>query len=818
VVPAAIALIAGAAAGIAFQLPARISAWLLAAFTLASALTWSRRANRLTCVLLLGAFASAGVALGARARGEAIDTPLRRALDREFGGFVVDATTLQGQRAPIATRFTLVEDASTDADGTTLRATVVAVRPRDAWLAVDGGVVISVGGAPNAQRADAWRRGRVLEAPVTFRRPARYLDAGVPDFERQAALDGVSLLGSIKSGLLIDVVARGSMLDERAADIRAFVRRAMARRVAPRSELSAAIVDAVLIGDRSGLPDEIRTRLQAAGTYHVIAISGGNIAILAGVLVVLFSMTGASGRLVAAATLALLLAYAEIVTAGPSVWRATYVAAAYLIARLLDHRSTPWQAMALAGAIIAIVAPIDVRNAGFILTFGATAALLEVGRRAPLTAGSNRVLTWLATSMGTSLAVEAALLPVMAATFSRVTAAGIVLNLVAVPAMAVVQVAGMAAVAVDRIDAAASLAGWVAHAGATAIVDSARLVEIVPWLTARVPPPSITLVIAYYAAIAALVSARTAAIRVAACVGIAAAAVLVVEGVNGGPASREPMLGGTRPTGVRLTMLDVGQGDALVLQSGGRTLMVDTGGSPFGDGSFDIGARVVEPALWGIGITSLDAMLLTHGDPDHIGGATALVADFHPREVWQGIPVPRAASLSDVLRRAVASGARVSERREGEQFDFGDAHIVVLHPGPPDWERPKVRNDDSVVLEVIDHDVTMLLTGDIGSDVEREILPRLAHTKTRILKVAHHGSRTSTSEALLDAWRPQMALISAGRGNPFGHPAPDVVARLEASGAAIYRTDRDGEITVDTDGASVSVETFESAERDPGRQ
>ena len=113
-----------------------------------------------------------------------------------------------------------------------------------------------------------------------------------------------------------------------------------------------------------------------------------------------------------------------------------------------------------------------------------------------------------------------------------------------------------------------------------------------------------------------------------------------------------------------------------------------------------------------------------------------------------------------------------------------------------------------MVLEVLYGDVAVLLTGDIGSDVEREIAPHLVPAKIRILKVAHHGSRTSTSQELLDAWRPQIALISCGRANPFGHPAPDVVARLEAAGSRVYRTDRDGEITVDTDGQHVSVRTF----------
>ncbi len=144
---------------------------------------------------------------------------------------------------------------------------------------------------------------------------------------------------------------------------------------------------------------------------------------------------------------------------------------------------------------------------------------------------------------------------------------------------------------------------------------------------------------------------------------------------------------------------------------------------------------------------------------------------------------------------------------------IGSARVLVLHPPAPDWERPRVRNDDSVVLEVIYGDVALLLTGDIGADVERDIVPRLVSAKTRILKVAHHGSRTSTSQELLDSWRPSIALISCGRANPFGHPAPEVVARLEGIGARVYRTDRDGEITVDTDGQDVVVKTFAGEER-----
>ena len=275
----ALALIAGAAGGIEFDTQWRVLLWLLPLMTAVAVAGWCLRQPRATLLLTVAAFGCCGFILGSHARERAIDTPLRALVDEDA-------------REPARVRLLLLEDAVSNADLTTLRAQVVSIRARDLWTPTEGSVVLSVGGAAAGPRAAEWRRGRLLEAPVTFRRPARYLDEGVPDFERDAALDGISLLGSIKSALLVSVIERGNVLSELAADVRAYVRRVVGRRVGAHRDLSAAIVSAVLIGDRSGLPDEVRTRLQAAGTYHVIAISGGNIAILTALLLTTFVPIG----------------------------------------------------------------------------------------------------------------------------------------------------------------------------------------------------------------------------------------------------------------------------------------------------------------------------------------------------------------------------------------------------------------------------------------------------------------------------------------------------------------------------------------------
>jgi competence protein ComEC len=255
-------------------------------------------------------------------------------------------------------------------------------------------------------------------------------------------------------------------------------------------------------------------------------------------------------------------------------------------------------------------------------------------------------------------------------------------------------------------------------------------------------------------------------------------------------------------------MFDVGQGEAMLLESGGSQLQIDAGGAPFGSGSFDIGSRVVAPALWARGITTLDALLVTHGDPDHMGGAAALLEAFHPRRLWEGIVVPRHEPSRSLRERATAGSADPQLRRAGESFRWGEVHVRVLHPPEPDWERPRIRNDDSVVLEISCGEVAMLLTGDVSGEVERGLIEQLTPAAIRILKVGHHGSRTSSSSLLLESWRPQVALVSAGRGNTFGHPAPEVIERLKSIGAEIYRTDRHGQITLESDCRSASAKTF----------
>ena len=691
-----------------------------------------------------------------------------------------------------------------------------------------GGIRVGVGGGLVPGRIDAWRAGRAVRLPVLLRRPAPYLNPGVPDQERRSALRGTALRGSVKSAALVDVLARGHWLSEAAAEARATVRGVIARTVGTFSARSGGIVTAILIGDRAGLDDETARRLQEAGTYHVIAISGGNIAILAGLLLLIFKVGGVAPRLAAGTTIVALVAYACLVGDEASVVRATFVAVVYLGARAVDHRTPPLNGLGLAAFVILCAKPLAIFAAGFALTFGATLAILigvpgltSAGRRI-IAAFSGHDPTWIRPLLAlpaATICAEAALMPISAYMFSRVSFAGIALNFLAIPLMTIAQVSGLATVVLAAVhDGASLIAGYLAHLAATGLVESTRFLDAAPWLVVRVPAPAVPVVLAYYGGWMGWLWLRRplAVRRVAMAVVLAAAVWMLVTPVEiGGSGSCSADWRAARAEAdeaseamgcLSVTFLDVGQADAALVRFPTRhSLLVDTGGSL--GGAFDVGSRIVAPALWTLGVRRLDYLALTHGDPDHIGGAAAVLRDFRPREVWEGVPVPGHRPMSALEAQALAQGAVWRMLQLGDNLRVGEARVQVLHPPPPDWERQKVRNDDSLVLELRLGEVSILLTGDIGQEVEPQSGSLLSSARLRVVKVPHHGSRNSSSAGFIAATRPAIAVVSVGRANRFGHPAPMVVERYRKAGAAVFRTDRHGAISAETDGRMVRVST-----------
>lgn len=706
-------------------------------------------------------------------------------------------------QAPVMVEGRLKRDASQGDSGVRLEITDVVVSEPTGHHAVlrNIDVLAIVGGELAASLQHEWTAGRWVRMPASLRVPPVVRNPGSPSVRWQHLTRPFDAIASVKSGSLVDTQP-GALWSEIGAAVRNYVRRVTHRL----DSQSAAVMRAILIGDRAGLDDDITRRLQTAGTFHVMAISGGNVAILTTLCLVTLRTITRRERLTLLCTLAVVLTYGVVVGKDPSVVRAVLAATLYLSLRLIGMAPRALNIVAVTGLVTALANPLVVLDVGAWLSFGATLGLITVlprllGSRVQGPGSRRRVavsrVLWIARGLLlATIAAEIMILPVTASVFMRVGIAGLLLNFVAIPAMTVVQVAGLLLCALAPLwTDGAALAAVLARGATVALTDSAALVELMPWLSLRVPPPPVVAVAVYYTAVVLALawSGRRLVPRIA----------ILVAGVCAAAIVTAPWTLSYRPPAgwLRMTMVDVGQGEALLLQlPGGQSLLMDAGGSSSG---FDVGGRVVTPALWASGVRRLDWLAVTHGDVDHIGGAIRVAEDLRPREMWEGVPVPQHPLLTE-LRNA---NRAIPWRRlfAGHQIETDGALIDVVHPPLPDWERRRVRNDDSLVLRVRFGRVELLLTGDTGAEFEASYVRESSSPPIRVLKVGHHGSRTSTSEPFLDAFAPTVALVSAGQGNLFGHPAPVVITRLQQRGVDIFRTDRDGATVIETDGRELRV-------------
>jgi competence protein ComEC len=266
------------------------------------------------------------------------------------------------------------------------------------------------------------------------------------------------------------------------------------------------------------------------------------------------------------------------------------------------------------------------------------------------------------------------------------------------------------------------------------------------------------------------------------------------------------------PRVLELTAVDVGQGEALVITTPeGKVLLMDVGGIPvFGrrqKPKLDIGEDVVSPYLWWRRFQHADVVATSHAHEDHVGGLGAIVENFRPSEIWTGA-MPEESEEAAVIARAAASGVRVRHRRAGETFDFGGARFEVLAPSPDYQPATTAHNNDSLTLRICYGNHSFLLTGDIERQVEEALVAGGALSNSTVLKVAHHGSKSSTTAEFLEAVRPGFAIVSAGYGNMFRHPHTQVLERLAVHNTGVLRTDLDGLVTIRTDGRRITVDTM----------
>jgi competence protein ComEC len=547
----------------------------------------------------------------------------------------------------------------------------------------------------------------------------------------------------------------------------------------------AALLRGMALGDDAALPDQVRDDFRASGLSHLVAASGQNVMLLAALVLALcaFTALGLHARL--GLVLAMIAIYVPLAGAGPSIQRAGIMGAAAVVAVLASRPAARWHALLLAAAVTLTLNPHAVEDVGWQLSFAAVIAILLMATRLRDGLVHRRMPSGLAEATSLTTAATLGTAPLIAAHFGQASLVSLPANLAAAPAVAPTMWLGMAASTIGQVSPVlatpfTTLAGfpaayvmWVAHVASS-----------VPGAQAAVPVAAVA--VACAVVMLAIACRRFRPVAAAAVLAALAVAVALPRGEAGAA---------TTPAGLRITFLDVGQGDATLIQRGSAAILFDTG-PPDGP----ILAR-----LRRAGVRRLDLLAITHAQDDHDGGAAAVLHALPVGIVLDGRDGVRDPAGARMATEARSRHVRLIVPRAGQTLQVGGVTIDVLWPGAP----PVVRdpgadpNARAIVAEARADGIRMLLTADAESDV----LGHLDLEPVDMLKVSHHGSADPGLPGVLARLHPRLAAIEVGRNNRYGHPAASTVHVLASSGVTIVRTDRDGSIRVEPAGGELRIQT-----------
>ena len=705
--------------------------------------------------------------------------------------------------------------------------------------------------------------GRMVELDARVRRTHNFRNPGSFDYVAYQARQDIYWTASGRATTLHFLPGRcGSRFWKVIFDLRSAALHRLDK-LYPGDTYASTMTQAVLIGESSNLERVWTDHFRRTGTYHTIVISGLHVTVLAGFLLFLLRVCFVPEPIALGATALAAMLYAFVAGwQAPAVRSATGFAL-FVFLRYLYRRSRVLNLLAAVALAFVVFDPEQLFDASFQLSFLAVALIGALA--VPIIERTSGPLAWglrdladrdrdlhmqpraahfrvelrlLAETL--SFAVRRAVSPgawlrvlgpaarvavfcwdltvisavmqfglalPMAIYFHRVSITGLSANLLIVPLMSAVIPVGFVAVFTGWRFVAA-IAGWLLR-----VSESIALWHVGWEPDWRISDPPLWLAVALVAAVVCLTLVFERR-RAALCALGANALLLVLLVWHPFPARTERGV-------LEVTAIDVGQGDGLFLAfPDGKLMMLDGGGLAAHGSSrkprIDTGEDVVSPYLWSRSIRRLDAVALSHTHEDHIGGLAAIIDNFRPKELWIGAvaDTPEWRHLEETAQRR---HVRIVRLESGQRFRYGRAGIEVLAPLPDHEPSAEAPNNDSMVLRISYGQRSFVLTGDIERRVERQLVESGTLQRTDVLKVAHHGSKTSSTEPFLEQVQPAFAVISDGFENQFRFPNREVLDRLDSLHTAVLRTDRDGLVSIRSDGRRLRFETpMSPEERAPG--
>ena len=695
------------------------------------------------------------------------------------------------------------------------------------WRDAGGRVQVTLG-----HRAPAVRYGDIVELCGRLEAPPELAGLDYPEY---LARQGIHAVIGFPSATVLEE-GRGSWVVSHVFTLRHRLAESLRRSL---SEPQTSLAQAILLGLRSELRPGVREDFVTTGTSHLLAISGLHVGVLLILALAASTAVLGGGRWALATPLCAIWLYALLTGMAPPVVRAAIMGSLYLGGRLTGRQSAGLPALSAAAGTMAGLEPRLLLDVSFQLSFAAVASLVLLA--APITDGLNslaterlgrqegalRVLRGFNTALAVGIAATIGTLPLIAFAFNSVSLVGIPVTMLALPAVPLMLVGSAAAAFLGILwQPLGQMAGLLAWAPLSYLLALVHTVASVPGVIVDVGGVTQVAVGCFYLAMLLLLGRRTLARLLHAVPQIPARFSILAQGfwLPRLPV-RWALLLMLAVTGVlwsaaltssdgklHVTFLDVGQGDAtLIVTPSGKQVLVDGGPDPRGAVQA-LGSRM---PLWD---RSVDVVVLTHAHQDHLQGLVEVTERYRVGLLVypsRGADAPGYADGSEPLRRNVSDG-RTLEAEAGQVIRLGDGVLLrVLNPSarPFRGTRSDV-NNNAVVLRLEYGEVMMLLAADIYTEAEAALLARRAPLDALVLKVAHHGSDTSSSEAFLDAVSPALAVVSAGRDNPFGHPAPITLERLSerVPWGRVLLTTTHGDVHFTSDGHGLWLETERDAE------
>ena len=558
----------------------------------------------------------------------------------------------------------------------------------------------------------------------------------------------------------------------------------------------AGFLQGVVFGDRREISAELKESFMITGTTHILAVSGSNVALIALMLYLFFGILRFPKPWIVVLTILGLLFYMMLTGASSSIVRATIMGCVLVIGTAMERHTDIYNSISVAAVIVLLLDPLQLYDVGFQLSFAAVLSIVSIYPRLermvdliPPKWEEIRILIPVWKVFAVSLAAQLGTLPFTAYYFERVSLVSLIANILVVPLVGVNLILGCMSLAADAISSViASMYAALNEFLVDILLGFVREAASVPFAAVDTYGFGLVHAILFYAVLLAVMNTSNRGL-----LKFSLFSVLII--FNGYVYA---VIFDERPL-ARMTMLDVGQGDAILLRLGnGSHVLVDAGPKAFG---YDAGKRVLVPFLKRHGVSRIDAVILSHPHSDHIGGLEAVMEAVEVKVLYEADT-----AIVSQLHRQLRLAAQIKEvplviAGSGDNLSPDpNARIYVMHPGGESRRSANV-NNASICLKVLIGRTSVFFSGDAELEAEGEMIRRFGRfLSSDLLKAGHHGSLTSSGSLFLDSITPKIALISVGEKNKFGHPSPAVIHSLQTRKTTVHRTDQDGALIFESDG------------------